>query len=153
MRPRGSELSYHHFEPITSSLAERGAEIFGNDYGLPSGISESINEDGTYTGTYSIQDENYNIVDYPTPYYISTNNDEKFPYIYTIIQLSVASGKRAILTINRIKSKNPLTNVNWSDKSSYEIQYLPNNVKIEKSYNEFGSSGWMTLYKNLVKDF
>lgn len=156
MRPRGSELSYHHFEPITSSLAERGGEIFGNDYGLPSGISESKNEDGTYNGTYSIQDEKYNIVDYPTPYYISTNNDGESSYTYTIIQLSVASGKRAILTINRIKSNHSLADINGSDKSSYEIQCLPlndNNIKTEKSYNESGSSGWMSLYKKLVEDF
>lgn len=146
MRPRGSELSYHHFEPITSSLAERGGEIFGNDYGKivpPSGVS-------------LFDKLKYTPKDYPTPYYISTNNDEEFPYTYTIIQLSVASGKRAELTINRIKSKNPLTNIKWTDTESYFIQCLPlndNNEKTEKAYNEFGSLGWMSLYKNLVKDF
>ena len=143
MRPRGSELSYHHFEPITSSLAERGGEIFGNDYGkivLPSGVSlfDSLK---------------YTPKDYPTPYYISDTPEENYNYVYTIIQLSVASGKRAILTINRIKSNNPLTDIN---KDSYSIECLSlnnNNIKTEKSYNESGSSGWMSLYKNLVKDF
>jgi hypothetical protein len=75
MRPRGSELSYHHFEPITSSLAERGGEIFGNDYGKivpPSGVSLFDNLE-------------YTPKDYPTPYYISESVNSVYPYVYTFI--------------------------------------------------------------------
>jgi hypothetical protein len=38
MRPRGMSCSHHHFEPITSALANKGAEIFGIDVGMPDPI-------------------------------------------------------------------------------------------------------------------
>jgi hypothetical protein len=37
MRPRGGDCAFHHFEPINSTHAAKGAEIYGYDIGaIPS---------------------------------------------------------------------------------------------------------------------
>jgi hypothetical protein len=94
MRPRGGDCAHHHFEPLNSTFAAKGSEIYGYDIGYIQ---------GTETHPTSVYDSTQNLIPlerfscggpyYSTPYYgVENNNAYEDAPRYLIIQMSVHSG-------------------------------------------------------------
>lgn len=143
MRPKGMDCSHHHFEPITSSLAERGGEIQGYDVGRVT-HSKYAYEGGLFPG------DEYNCTDggklYTSPYYWVTKDTSNVPR-YIITQVSIHSGHKLAIKTTEIFSEYGGDELFWNNGPGYKVI-----EKFGKQYDE-GINGWSKIYNELVKEY
>ena len=162
MRPRGMACSHHHFEPIASSFANKGGEIFGIDIGKFDPVERvtkiptdypgiKYNEDGTekYRSTHGGKL-------YTSPYYLtSTESQEIYDTSdapkYLVIQMSVHSGHKIAFKATPVASEYMSTCL-WNDgKNKYE--YIKDDENILTYEVNYGVGGWGKIQEELTEKF
>jgi hypothetical protein len=159
MRPRGMACSHHHFEPITSSLANKGAEIFGIDIGKPDSIENVEPWKGGYPGVK--YDDSGNVTyrsthggkDYTSPYYYINSNDSDYSTSispkYLIIQMSIHSGHKISFKATSVASDYMETGLWNPDKGEYD--YIPGKEIVYDQ--DYGANGWGKINNELITHF
>ena len=177
MRPKGMACANHHFEPITSALANKGGEIFGIDIGQPDAIegvdelptgnkeNESVidEENHIYPGyrykqqgdtRQTIYRSTHGGMYYTSPYYlVEDSKDGTIEYNqselpkYLVIQLTVKSGKRVSLKAT------PVATDNIHEAIYGRAAYIINKNQVI-SYNvDYGVGGWEKIAEELTQLF
>lgn len=162
MRPKGMACSHHHFEPITSSFANKGGEIFGIDIGkfdpvegvtkIPEGYPGiKYNEDGSekYRSTHGGKW-------YTSPYYLtSTESQESYDTSdapkYLVIQMSVHSGHKIAFKATPVASEYMSTGM-WNDLKN-EYEYITDEKNVITYDKDYGAGGWSKIQEDLTRIF
>ena len=163
MRPRGMACSHHHFEPIASSFANKGGEIFGIDIGKfdpVEGVTKiptdcpgiKYNEDGTekYRSTHGGKW-------YTSPYYLtSTGSKESYDTSkapkYLVIQMSVHSGHQISFKATSVASHYMSTGL-WNSYRGEKGDYDYVSGKTLTYDKNYGVGGWGKIQEELTKEF
>ena len=159
MRPRGLACAHHHFEPITSALADKGGEIFGFDIGKP-----TVRDGVVYNGV-DYPGQNSSTIggkDYNSPYYFTNTDLEGTDYKtsnspkYLITQVSIHSGHKLALKAVEVASDYAGNNFYNTDTGQYDYTYPKKEdgsmdaLIYDKNY---GVGGWDKIYSDLVEEY
>jgi hypothetical protein len=142
MRPRGGDCAYHHFEPLTSTFASKGAEIYGYDTG------EIDDGSGTMTSPTAGKPKfSCGGTWYTSPFYGITipSGYENSPR-YLVTQISIHSGHKLAIRATEVASDFGETNFYNSTNGDYD--YTPIH-QYDATFN-YGLKGWEKINETLV---